>query len=109
MKKPIETPAGRALTATEIVVKLADFPGWSLHGDGAQLAIEKSFAFDSYYQTLAFVNALAFIAHGQDHHPELLVHYGRCVVRWNTHDVGGISARDFDCARRVDALLQELP
>ena len=51
------------------------------------------------------MNAVAFIAHTQDHHPELTVGYNRCVVRWNTHDVGGISETDFDCAARVDALL----
>jgi Zn-dependent protease with chaperone function len=51
------------------------------------------------------VNAIAFIAKVQDHHPELAVTYSRCVVRFNTHDVGGISATDFDCAARVDALL----
>ena len=51
------------------------------------------------------MNALAFIAHAQDHHPDLSVHYNRCVVRLNTHDVGGISSTDFDCARLFDALV----
>ena len=45
------------------------------------------------------------IAHVQDHHPDLAVHYGRCVVRFNTHDVQGISLSDFECAMQVDALL----
>ncbi|HEY0201086.1 MAG TPA: 4a-hydroxytetrahydrobiopterin dehydratase [Burkholderiaceae bacterium] len=96
----------RALNATEIVARLAQLQGWALHGDGANVAIEKTFRFANYYETLAFVNAVAFIAHTQDHHPALVVEYSRCVVRWSTHDVGGLSATDFDCAARVDALLQ---
>lgn len=98
-------PARRALTATQIVASLAQLEGWTLTGDGAALAIEKTFSFANYYETMAFVNAVAFIAHAQDHHPDLSVHFKRCVVRFNTHDVGGISKRDFDCAALVDALL----
>ena len=95
----------RALNSTEIVAALAKLDGWSLDGDGAQLAIVKTFRFANYYETLAFVNALALIAHRQDHHPDMGVHYNRCVVRFNTHDVGGISQTDFDCAAQADALL----
>jgi 4a-hydroxytetrahydrobiopterin dehydratase len=51
------------------------------------------------------VNAVAFIAHAQNHHPDLSVQFRRCVVRFNTHDVNGISKTDFDCAAQVDALL----
>lgn len=76
-----------------------------MSGDDAGVAIEKTFTFANYYETMAFVNAVAFIAHAQDHHPALSVHFKRCVVRYNTHDVGGISTTDFDCATRVDALL----
>ena len=53
---------------------------------------------------MAFVNAVAFIAHAQDHHPDLAVSYGKCTVRFNTHDVQGLSATDFDCATRIEAL-----
>lgn len=104
-KKEESTLTRRALTATEVVAHLAHLEGWTLTGDGAAVAIEKTFTFANYYQTIAFVNALAFIAHGQDHHPDLSVHFSRCVVRLNTHDVGGISIADFDCAARIDALL----
>ena len=69
-------------------------------------AIAKSYAFANYYETMAFVNALALIAHQQDHHPDLTVSYGRCGVRRNTHDVNGISSTDIECARRIDALLE---
>jgi 4a-hydroxytetrahydrobiopterin dehydratase len=95
----------RALTATEVVAHLAKLEGWMLTGDGPTVAIEKTFSFADYYPTIAFVNALAFIAHAQNHHPELTVHFKHCVVRWRTHDVQGISMTDFDCAARVDALL----
>jgi len=95
----------RALTATEVITRLAQLEGWCLSGDGAELAIEKTFTFADFYQTMAFVNALAFVAHTQNHHPELRVQFGECRVRWRTHDVAGLSKADFDCAARTDALL----
>ena len=95
----------RALTGPEIVTRLSSTPGWKLTGDGADVAIEKTFSFANYYETISFVNAVAFIANAQDHHPDLLVHYNRCVVRFNTHDVKGLSETDFECAAQVDALL----
>ena len=96
----------RALSATEIVTQLSKLNGeqpvgWRLI-DGA---LEKTFSFRNYYETMAFVNALAFIAHAEDHHPDLAVSYSKCTVRFNTHDVNGISASDFFCASKVDALL----
>ncbi|QNP49764.1 4a-hydroxytetrahydrobiopterin dehydratase [Diaphorobacter aerolatus] len=97
----------RALSAVELVTKLVDLPGWRLDGDGENVAIEKTFEFANYFETMAFVNAVALIAHQQDHHPDMSVHYNRCVVRWNTHDVGGVSTTDLDCAARVDALLAQ--
>ena len=90
-----------AMAAAEIEAHLAAAPGWALV-DGA---IQKRFGFPDYHRTLAFVNALAWIAHAQDHHPDLLVSYGACTVRFNTHSVGGISINDFICAAKVDALL----
>ena len=104
-QKDWSTQARRALTAPELVAKLAQLEGWQLQGDGADVAIAKTFRFANYHETLAFVNAVAFIAHTQDHHPDLSVHYDRCVVRFNTHDVGGISGTDIDCTLRVEALL----
>jgi len=104
-KKDWSALSRRALTATEIVASMAKIEGWKLTGDGSAIAIEKTFTFKNYYQTMAFVNAVAFIAHVQDHHPDLSVHYGRCVVRFNTHDVGGLSVTDFDCATQVEALV----
>jgi 4a-hydroxytetrahydrobiopterin dehydratase len=96
----------RALTPTEVVSRLGQLTGWNLTGDGPDVAIEKTFTFANYHETMAFVNAVAFIAHTQDHHPDLSVHYNRCVVRYATHDVKGLSATDFECAAQVDALLR---
>lgn len=81
---------------------LAQVPAWELVEDGA--AIRRSYAFDDYYRTMAFVNALAHIAHREDHHPDLSVHYDKCVVRYSTHDVGGLSENDFICAAKADRL-----
>ena len=96
----------RALSATEIVTQLSKLngeqvPGWRVIDD----ALEKTFNFKNYYETIGFVNAVAFIANTEDHHPELAVGFGDCTVRLNTHDVRGISISDFFCASKVDALL----
>lgn len=95
----------RALTPTEVVSRLAAAPGWRLTGTGPDVAIEKTFTFANYHETIAFVNAVAFVAHRQDHHPDLSVHYSRCVVRFSTHDVQGLTETDFECASQIDALL----
>jgi 4a-hydroxytetrahydrobiopterin dehydratase len=95
----------RALSATEIVTQLTQLNGDAAQGwkliDGA---LEKSYSFANFHETMAFVNALAWIAHREDHHPDLSLSYGRCTVRFNTHDVDGISVSDFHCAAAVDAL-----
>lgn len=95
----------RALSATEIVAHLSKLQGWSLAGDGRDVSIKKTFTFANYYETISFVNAVAFVAHVQDHHPALSVHFNCCAIAFNTHDVGGLSDTDFECAGRVDALL----
>jgi 4a-hydroxytetrahydrobiopterin dehydratase len=95
----------RALNPAEVVTRLAQLDGWKLSGDGADAQIEKTYSFPDYYETIAFVNAIAFIANRRDHHPDLSVHYGKCVVRFNTHSARGITELDFECAAQVDALL----
>ena len=104
-KKDWSLAQRRALTPTEVVSHLANAPGWQLTGDGDNVAIEKTYGFANYYETISFVNALAFIANAQDHHPDLSVHYNRCVVRFNTHSVQGLSDTDFESAVLVDGLL----
>ena len=93
-------PRDRAMAPAEVDAQLAELRGWR-HVDGA---LERSLAFRDYYDTIAFVNALAWMVHGEDHHPELRVGYNRCTVRWNTHSVGGISENDFICAAKTDAV-----
>ena len=92
---------GHAMSEAVIHDHLAQVSGWHLN----QGAIEKSFGFKNYYETIAFVNALAWICNTEDHHPDLSVSYNRCVVRFNTHSVGGISINDFICAAKADALI----
>lgn len=74
--------------------------------DKANKILYRDFHFKNYYQTMAFVNALAWIAHQQGHHPDLSVHYNKCVVQWNTHAIDGLSINDFICAAKTDQLLQ---
>ena len=90
------------LTKARVSELMLDIPGWTLAEDGR--AISRTYRFDDYYRTMAFVNALAFIAHREDHHPDLGVHYDRAVVRYSTHDVGGLSENDFICAAKADTL-----
>ena len=90
------------LTEARVRELLPDVPGWELVEDGH--ALSKTFKFKDYYRTMAFVNALAFIANREDHHPDLSVHYNRCVVRFSTHDVGGLSENDFICAAKAEVL-----
>ena len=92
---------GSPMGDAEIHSHLAQVSGWQAK-DGA---IEKTFSFKNYHETIAFVNALAWICHTEEHHPDLAVSYDRCVVRFNTHSVGGISVNDFICAAKADALV----
>ena len=88
------------LTEAQIAPMLRGLQGWSLE-DGK---LAKLFAFQNYYQTMAFVNALAWISHREDHHPDLAVGYNKCRVEYMTHAIGGLSENDFICAAKCDAL-----
>jgi 4a-hydroxytetrahydrobiopterin dehydratase len=94
--------SGAALSRTEAEKLLCEIPGWTLN-DAAN-EIKRSFEFPNYYETLAFVNALAWVAHREDHHPDLGVSYNHCKVRFSTHSVRGLSENDFICAAKIDAL-----
>ena len=72
-------------------------------GDAAN-EIRRLFEFSNFHETMAFVNALAWIAHREDHHPDLEVGYRRCLVRYRTHAIGGLSENDFICAAKVERL-----
>lgn len=88
------------LAATEIGHLLKQLDGWE-HVNGA---IAKTYTFGDYYQTMAFVNATAWISHREDHHPDLAVGYNRCRVEYRTHAINGLSENDFICAAKLDLL-----
>jgi len=93
-----------SLPAEQAPALLKELHGdWSLSTEGD--AISRRFRFGNYYETIAFVNALAWIAHREDHHPDLEVGYNRCTVRYSSHAVGGLSENDFICAAKIDALV----
>ena len=100
--KPISPPARRRWNAPPRPVCLPKSPGWSLNGTGGE--ISRTFRFKNYYETMAFVNALAWIAHREDHHPDIEVGYNRCHVRFSTHSVKGLSQNDFICAAKLNVL-----
>ncbi len=89
-----------ALSNADIQTHLAALNGWIFINN----TIEKKFAFKNYHETMAFVNASAWVSHREDHHPDMSVHYNRCVVAYSTHDAGGITLNDFICAAKLDAL-----
>jgi len=76
---------------------------WTADQNGER--ISRDFTFKNFYETVAFVNALAWIANREDHHPDLEVSYKHCVVHFSTHAIGGLSENDFICAAKADALL----
>lgn len=88
------------LTDAEIQQSLASLPGWSYEGN----EIVNVYSFKNYYETMAFVNAMAWVSHREDHHPDLEVGYNKCKVRYSTHSAGGVTAADVECARQVDRL-----
>lgn len=77
-------------------------PGWEFGPNGGD--IRKQFKFDNFVHALAFVNALGWVAERENHHPDLDLGWGRCLVRFSTHDVGGLSMNDFICAAKTQAL-----
>lgn len=86
---------------------LADLPGWELRDAAGQSPwIEKAFPFKNFHETMAFVNAAAFIAHREDHHPDLEVSYKACKVKYSTHAIKGLSENDFICAAKIEQLLK---
>ena len=93
-------PAGTpALSPARINTLLKQVPGWACDGK----VIAKTYSFKNYYETMAFVNMTAWVAHREDHHPDMCVSYNRCRIEFSTHSIGGISENDFICAARIEA------
>ena len=101
-KCQVFNPGTPALNPDQIRVLLAEIPGWQQVGS----EITKTFQFKNYYETMAFVNATAWISHREDHHPDLEVGYNKCKVRYSTHSVGGLSDNDFICAAKLEQLMK---
>ena len=96
---------GKAMSDAAVDEQLVALPHW-VHEGGI---ITRTYSFSNYWETIAFVNALAYTVHREDHHPELVVGYNRCKVRFDTHSVGGISKNDFICAAKCDAAYANRP
>ena len=97
-------PGQPRLDEATINEALSSLAGWSRTTSSNGDALQKTYRFDDYYRTMAFVNALAWVANQQDHHPDLDVRYNRCGVTFSTHDAGGVTLNDLICAARVEAL-----
>ena len=94
----------KPLNDKEIESLLAKTPAWELNTAGE---IERVFKFKNYYHTIAFVNAIAWMAHHENHHPDLEVGYDNCRVRYSTHAIQGLSENDFICASKVNKIFQQ--
>ena len=91
-----------ALQPTEVENLLKQLKGWTLSNGG----IAKTYSFKNYYQTIAFLNAAAWISHREDHHPDMAVGYNTCRVAYVTHAINGLSVNDFICAAKIDKLFE---
>jgi len=91
------------LSAAESKKLLTVLPDWELSKDGG--SIKRDYKFKNYYETMSFLNASAWVAHQEDHHPDILVTYNHCQITYSTHSVGGLSHNDFICAAKTDNLL----
>jgi 4a-hydroxytetrahydrobiopterin dehydratase len=99
----LDNTKGNSYSADEIAAQLPAVAQWRCV-DGF---IERQYSFKNYYETIAFVNALAWELHTQDHHPEMKVSYSKCLVKFNTHSVNGISINDFICAAKADKIANQ--
>jgi len=90
------------LTQAEIDKLMTQLEGWQQQGQ----TIARTYTFKNYYQTIAFVNAIAWMTHREDHHPDLSVGFNSCRVEYSTHAINGLSENDFICAAKVDALFK---
>jgi len=88
------------LTDAQVNPMLKGLSGWQRDGE----KIFKIFKFKNHYQTQSFTNAVMWVSHREDHHPELTVGYNTCRVEFWTHAIGGLSENDFICAAKVDML-----
>ena len=102
-------PRQHALSAADAAALLVQLPDWAIE-DGK---LRRSLRFANYYETMAYANALAYLTHSADHHPELTITYNTCLIAYDTHSVnggrGGLSENDFICAAKAGLLYQTGP
>lgn len=91
-----------AMQKDEIAKLMPEIKGWDLNKDATQLS--RRFNFKGFYKTMAFVNAIAWIANQENHHPDMEVGYNYCLVKYSTHAVNGLTKNDFICAAKVNQL-----
>lgn len=94
------------MTEEQILAELKSIPNWQVDLKAVPF-IFRVFEFKNYYQTIAFVNAVAWISHRENHHPDLEVSYNQCLVKYYTHAIQGLSINDFICAAKVEILYSE--
>ncbi|NCO19972.1 MAG: 4a-hydroxytetrahydrobiopterin dehydratase [Gammaproteobacteria bacterium] len=105
-RKCIPCEGGMApLARDRIDTLLAQVAGWSLNNDGKR--IERRFEFKGFYKTMAFINAMAWVANQEGHHPDFEAGYNFCLVHFTTHAIDGLSENDFICAAKLNALLDD--
>lgn len=92
------------LTDAEREQMLASIPGWTY--DSTTKSIHRSYEFKGFLKTMAFVNAIAWMTHQENHHPDMKISFNRCEVHYTTHAIGGVSENDGICAAKVDALFE---
>jgi 4a-hydroxytetrahydrobiopterin dehydratase len=96
----LDNTQGNDYSSDEIAKQLQIVSDWRFN----EGFLEREYSLKNYYDTVAFVNALAWMIHAQDHHPELKITYNKCSVKFNTHSVNGISVNDFICAAKADMI-----
>jgi 4a-hydroxytetrahydrobiopterin dehydratase len=105
------THASAALDDAAIAALLPAVPDWRVEattGTTTGTRLVRDFALRDYHETIAFVNALAWMVHGENHHPDLQVGYRNCTASWTTHSAGNrLSENDFICAAKADAIYAE--
>ena len=87
---------------TDMESQLKNLNGWLFNDQ--KNCLEKEFPFKSYLKNISFVNAIAWLANKENHHPDLEISFNKCIVRITTHDQSNISEKDFRLASLIDQL-----
>ncbi len=91
-----------ALTTKEISQLMPEVSAWQVNTD--HTVISRRFQFKGFYKTMAFVNAIAWIANQENHHPDMEIGYNYCIVKFTTHAINGLTKNDFICAAKINQL-----